>query len=45
MKNKKLFNNTDNYLLRIETIAGLCEHSIEPSGCMKCWEVLEWLHN
>jgi hypothetical protein len=23
---------------------GSCEHNIEPSGSMKCWEVLEWLH-
>jgi hypothetical protein len=23
----------------------LCEHGNEPSGSMKCWEVLEWLHN
>jgi hypothetical protein len=22
-----------------------CEHGIEPSGSMKYWEVLEWLHN
>jgi hypothetical protein len=21
------------------------EHGIEPSGTIKCWEVLEWLHN
>jgi hypothetical protein len=21
------------------------DHGIEPSGCLKCWEVLEWLHN
>jgi hypothetical protein len=24
---------------------GFCEHGIEPLGSMKCWEVLEWLHN
>jgi hypothetical protein len=24
---------------------GLCEHDIEPSGSIKCWEVLEGLHN
>jgi hypothetical protein len=23
----------------------LCECSNEPSGSIKCWEVLEWLHN
>jgi hypothetical protein len=23
----------------------LCEHGDEPSGFIKCWEVLEWLHN
>jgi hypothetical protein len=22
-----------------------CEHGIEPSGSIKCWEVLEGLHN
>jgi hypothetical protein len=22
-----------------------CEHGNEPSGSIKCWEVLEWLHN
>jgi hypothetical protein len=22
-----------------------CEHGVEPSGSIKCWEVLEWLHN
>jgi hypothetical protein len=22
-----------------------CEHGIEPSGFMKCWEILERLHN
>jgi hypothetical protein len=22
-----------------------CEHGNELSGSMKCWEVLEWLHN
>jgi hypothetical protein len=20
-----------------------CEHGDEPSGCIKCWEILEWL--
>jgi hypothetical protein len=24
---------------------GSCEHGNEPSGSIKCWEVLEWLHN
>jgi hypothetical protein len=24
---------------------GSCEHGIETSGFLKCWEVLEWLHN
>jgi hypothetical protein len=23
----------------------LDEHGNEPSGSIKCWEVLEWLHN
>jgi hypothetical protein len=22
-----------------------CKHGDEPSGFLKCWEVLEWLHN
>jgi hypothetical protein len=24
---------------------GSYEHGNEPSGSIKCWEVLEWLHN
>jgi hypothetical protein len=24
---------------------GSCEHGIEPSGSINCWEVLEGLHN
>jgi hypothetical protein len=27
--------------LRIETVEGSCEQSSEPSGSIKCWEVLE----
>jgi hypothetical protein len=30
--------------LRIGTTGGLCEDGIEPSGSIKCWEVLGWLH-
>jgi hypothetical protein len=26
-------------------VEGSCEHGTEPSGSIKCWEVLEWLHN
>jgi hypothetical protein len=26
-------------------VKGTCEHGIEPSGAIKCWEVLEGLHN
>jgi hypothetical protein len=26
-------------------VEGSCEHGIEPSGSIKCWEVLEGLHN
>jgi hypothetical protein len=22
-----------------------CEFGNEPSGCLKCWEAIEWLHN
>jgi hypothetical protein len=31
--------------LRIGTSGGSCEHGDEPSGSIKCWEVLQWLHN
>jgi hypothetical protein len=24
---------------------GSCEHGNEPSGSIKCWDVLEYLHN
>jgi hypothetical protein len=26
-------------------VEGSCEHGIEPSGSIKCWEFLEGLHN
>jgi hypothetical protein len=26
-------------------VEGSCEHSFEPSGSIKHWEVLVWLHN
>jgi hypothetical protein len=26
-------------------VEGSCVHGIEPSGSIKCWEVLEWLNN
>jgi hypothetical protein len=26
-------------------VEGSCEHDIEPSGSIKCWEVLEGLHD
>jgi hypothetical protein len=26
-------------------VEGSCEHGNEPSGSIKCWEVLERLHN
>jgi hypothetical protein len=26
-------------------VDGSCEHSNEPSGSIKCWEILEQLHN
>jgi hypothetical protein len=26
-------------------VEGSCEHGNEPSGSIKSWEVLEWLHN
>jgi hypothetical protein len=31
--------------LRIATVEGCCEHGNEPSGSIKCWEVLEKLHS
>jgi hypothetical protein len=30
--------------LRMGPVEGSCEHGIEPSGSIKCWEVLEGLH-
>jgi hypothetical protein len=30
---------------RIGTVEGSCEGGNEPSGSIKRWEVLEWLHN
>jgi hypothetical protein len=26
-------------------VEGSCEHDNETSGFIRCWEVLEWLHN
>jgi hypothetical protein len=26
-------------------LEGSCEHGNKPSGFIKCWEFLEWLHN
>jgi hypothetical protein len=28
-----------------DQIKGSCENGTEPSGSVKCWEFLEWLHN
>jgi hypothetical protein len=28
-----------------EQVESSCELGNEPSGSIKCWEVLEWLHN
>jgi hypothetical protein len=28
-----------------EPMEDSCEHGNEPSGSIKCWEILEWLHN
>jgi hypothetical protein len=30
---------------RIGPVEGPCEHGNEPSGSIKCWEILEWLRN
>jgi hypothetical protein len=27
------------------SVEGSCEHGNEPTGSIKCWDVLEWLHN
>jgi hypothetical protein len=27
------------------SVMGSCEHGDEPSGSIKCWQVLEWLYN
>jgi hypothetical protein len=35
----------DSYGSGYGPVEGSCEHGIEPSGSIKCWEVLEWLHN
>jgi hypothetical protein len=26
-------------------VKGSCDHGDEPSGSIKCWDVLEWLDN
>jgi hypothetical protein len=31
--------------LWIGVMEGLCEHGNEPSGSIKCWEIVEWLSN
>jgi hypothetical protein len=31
--------------LRIGQVESSCEFDIEPSGSIKCWEVVKWLHN
>jgi hypothetical protein len=28
-----------------EPVEGCCEHGNEPSGSVKCWEILEWLRD
>jgi hypothetical protein len=28
-----------------EAVKGSCEHGIEPSGFIKCWEVIDYQHN
>jgi hypothetical protein len=30
---------------RYGAVEGSCEHGNEPSGFIKFWEVIEWLHN
>jgi hypothetical protein len=32
-------------LAQDRTMEGSCEHGDEPSGSIKCWELLEWLRN
>jgi hypothetical protein len=31
-------------LTRWVEVASSCEHSNEPSGSIKCWETIEWVH-
>jgi hypothetical protein len=37
--------STELIWLRIGTSGSSCEHGDEPSGSIKCWEILERLHN
>jgi hypothetical protein len=39
------WSGLDGYGSGYGPVEGSCEHGIEPSGSIKCWEVLEWLHN
>jgi hypothetical protein len=34
-----------NYLQYCHEFEGSCEHASEPTGAIRYWEVLEWLHN
>jgi hypothetical protein len=35
----------DSYNSGYGPVEGSCEHCNEPYGSIKCWEILEWLHN
>jgi hypothetical protein len=39
------WSGLDGYGSGLGPVKGSCEHSIEPLGSVKCWEVLEGLHN
>jgi hypothetical protein len=36
-----LFTLREEHRLRVRPVKGSCEHGNEPSGFIKCWEVLE----
>jgi hypothetical protein len=38
------WSGLDSYRSVLGPVEGSCEHGIEPSGFIKCWEVLEGLH-
>jgi hypothetical protein len=39
------WSGLDGYGSGYGPVEGSCDHCIEPSGFLKCWEVLEWLND